>query len=84
MSTTAKIIWAIIIIVIVGGGYWFWTTRESAPSTYAPNTLSNASPSDTSDQALDQDTAAIDAQLNAAASDSSNVGSTINDKPIEQ
>ena len=85
MSANAKIIWAIVIIVVLGAGDWLWTMQKSAgPSAYIGNTMSTSSPSDSSDQALDQDTAAIDAQLNAAASASSTVGGTLNDQPIEQ
>ena len=85
MSSTAKIVWAIIITAALGAGYWFWTVRESAsPPAYTKDATSNASPSDTSDQALDEDTVAIDAQLNAAGSDSATANGTLNDKPIAQ
>ncbi len=85
MSANSKIVWALAIIVVLAGGYWLWSARESAsPSAYIGNTMSTSSPSDTSDEALDQDTAAIDAQFSAAASDSSTAGGTLNDRPIEQ
>lgn len=85
MSFTAKVVWVMVIIVVIGGGYWLWSTRQAeAPSAYAPDITSSASPSDRSNQGLDQDTAAIDAQLSAAASDSSNVGNTLNDRPVAQ
>ena len=78
-----------VVIVVLGGGYWLWSTREAqAPSMSQgagdENTPSMSSPSDTSDAGLDQDTAAIDAQINAASTDSATVNSTVNDQPVEQ
>lgn len=80
-----KIIWAVVILVLLGGGYWYWSSHNGSMSgTYGGAAMSTSSPSDASDTALDQDTAAVDAQLNAAASDSATANSSINDTPVAQ
>jgi cytoskeletal protein RodZ len=52
---------------------------SSAPQSDLP-TASN----DTSDAAVAQDAAAVDAQIKALSSDSSNLDSDLNDKPVSQ
>lgn len=57
--------------------------QEQAQTPAEPdNGLSAAS--DTSDAALAQDTAAIDAQMSATAQDSTNITSAMSDKPVSQ
>ena len=83
--STGKLIWAVVIVILLGAAYWYWSSGKGAVVT-PPNGsgTSMSSPSDTSDAALDQDTAAVDAQLSAAAADSTSADNSLNDKPVTQ
>ncbi len=85
--STGKIIGIIVVLAVLGGAYWYWSTNAGpwgAAGTYQGAAMSTSSPSDASDTAIDQDAAAIDAQLKAAAGDSTTVSSSLNDKPVTQ
>lgn len=83
--STGKIIGIVVVIIVLAGGYWWWSKNAPTSMTeYGGAALSTSSPSDVSDNAIGQDTAAIDAQLNAAASDSATAHKSINDTPIAQ
>ena len=83
--STGKIIGIIVVIIVIAGGYWWWSQNASmGTAEYGGAAMSTSSPSDASDSAIDQDTAAIDAQLDAAVSDSSAANSSINDTPVAQ
>ncbi|KND51426.1 MAG: hypothetical protein ABA06_03920 [Parcubacteria bacterium C7867-001] len=86
MSTTGKIIVAIIIIALIGLGIYYWTTNGAkAPSDSSQATqTSETSPKDATDDALLKDSAAIDLQINGFASDNAAVESGLNDQPISQ
>jgi hypothetical protein len=74
------------LVLLVSGGVWFATRQPSSllqdsqptvvsdtiDSSNAP-AVSPSAPSDTSDQGLDQDVGAIDAQMNALNSDTANI-----------
>ena len=59
------------------------TTTQAAQQQQPQNDLPTAT-NDASDAAILQDTAAIDAQMQSYSSDSANVSSGINDKPVTQ
>lgn len=95
MSKTSKIVlWVVIAVIVAAVIVWFVVPRNStAPGVQnvpvagapgnAPSGLTTA-PTDTSDAALNQDLANIDAQLNGLASDSASIDQGLNDQPIPQ
>lgn len=99
MSTLVKWIIALIVIAGLAWVLWWsgWlkmpgtpkpvdTGLQTATTTEQDNTPINgmSANNDASDAAIAQDTAAIDAQIKAYATDSSNVDSSLNDKQIPQ
>ena len=98
MPTALK--WIIGLIVVAGAGWFLWwsgwlgnTNNIPASQTGSAVEVKNvaADPQNgmsesgnTSDAALAQDSAALDAQLKAFAQDSSNIDSSLNDKPVAQ
>lgn len=96
MSTTAKtVIAVVVVIVLIGLGYWYVHTygvngantgsNGAAAAGIFNHTGSTANAqlpggSSDSDAALNQDTAAIDAQMNGLSSDNANVTSATNDQ----
>ena len=96
MSTAVKWVIGIIIVAALGWLLWWsgWLGHSSAPAASAPSTQQAntqttvaqptngmSAPTDTSDAALSQDTAAVDAQMQGLSSDSANVNSSLNDQP---
>lgn len=93
------LIWlgVLLIVVIAGIGLW-WSGMlgdfiaaitaspvEQEQTSDTPEQQSElATGGDTSDQALDQDTAALDAQLDAYTNASAAVDESLEDDPIEQ
>ena len=97
MSTGLK--WIIALIVIIIAGFALWKSgliSLGSPATPAPQTNEQASStpqvqsglpttqSDTSDAALDQDSAAIDTQLQGLSQDQTDINSSLNDQPGQQ
>lgn len=88
----------LVIIAIAAGVAWKmgWvklpastpvTTQQTATTTPQQQEVSSGLPTaqtDTSDQALSQDSAAIDAELSAMTKDSASVDSSLTDKPTTQ
>ena len=88
------------IVVIVGIGLWWSGVFSSlmpttAPEEKAKDTQQSAQTpapvsdlptqtSDSSDAAIVQDSAAVDAQLSSLSGDSANIDSSLNDKPVSQ
>lgn len=63
-----KWIMGVAIVLVIGAGAWWYFTHTQAPTAEQASTAQNngtAAASDTSDQALTQDAANIDAQLQA-------------------
>jgi hypothetical protein len=60
------------------------TTTPTQQTQAAPVNDLPTQPSDTSDAALTQDTAAIDAQMSGLSSDSSSMDQSFNDQPTAQ
>ena len=86
------------VIVIVGVGLWWSgmiaqflpKAQTTPPATTSQETAQTPAPvsdlptpnDDTSDTAIAQDSAAVDAQLAALGVDSTNLSSSLNDKPV--
>lgn len=93
-----KWILGIIVLVALAVGVLWWQgllqpwifpqepVQETAqqPQPIQSQTGLPTADSDTSDDALVQDSAAIDAQIKAFESDSASVDESLNDKPVEQ
>lgn len=60
------------------------TPQQTSQQTQQPVSDLPTSGSDTSDAALVQDSAAVDAQIQSLSNDSSNIDSSLNDKPVSQ
>lgn len=96
MSVALKWIVALIVVAAVGWLVWWSGILNKKSETALPNQNASATSTeevpqngmsksnDASDAAVAQDTAAIDAQLSAYASDSSSVDSSMNDKAVSQ
>jgi len=96
MPMAIKWILAVIVITAIGWLIWWsgWLGARPTPPpapepiAAAPNTpeITNgmSSPSDTSDQAMTQDVAAIDLQMQGIVNDSAQVAGSMTDKPITQ
>lgn len=99
MSTVSKWIIGIVCLAALAWLVWWsgWLTKpgsqaptdtstNQATTTAQDNTPINgmSANNDASDAAIAQDTAAIDAQLKAYATDSSDVDSSMNDKQVTQ
>ena len=92
-----KVLTWIVVIVVVLGGLWYVFGRssnsmpstEGTPTAQAPEANgttamgSASASSDTSDAALNQDSAAFDTQLQAANTDASSA-SSFSDTPVQQ
>ncbi len=84
------VLWVIILLVIVLGAWWYFaqtpkvtaptsvstqTEQTAAPVAPQPTTVNGISTTDTSDAAISQDTAAVDAQMSSLNSDNTSVDS---------
>jgi hypothetical protein len=94
MDTTGKIIVWVVVILIILGGLFYWyeymhtpkvsTSMTATSSAMLPSAAATAAANplpagtSTSDAALSQDTAAIDAQMNGLDSDNTNMTSSVN------
>jgi hypothetical protein len=86
------IIWLVVIIVIALGVWYFWSgsnnapvsQTSTAPSSATTGTQTTPASGGTSNAALNQQSASIDAQLQGASSDSASVDQSLNDKPVTQ
>lgn len=96
MSTAIKSIIAIIVLGAVGFGVWksgilTTTTPEPVAEQQATTTPKVQEPqygmsatNDASDQALAQDSAALDVQIQAMQTDAANTDASLNDKQLPQ
>jgi uncharacterized protein (UPF0333 family) len=99
MNTTGKVIIGVIVVLVIAGGAYYWyshmqsesSAAMTASSTTAMMTGSAAaannplpSGTSTSDSSLNQDTAAIDAQMNGLDSDNTQTSASMNDQPVSQ
>jgi len=95
----AKWIIGIIVVLLIAGAVWYsgilgnmhpattlqtaTTTPETTQQAAAPENGMSAN-NDASDAALQQDTAAIDTQMQGLSTDSTNVDSSVSDKEVTQ
>lgn len=99
MSTAIKWILVLIIIGGIGWFAWSRgmfsgpqpqasntpnTSTTTAPTTPPPDPNGMSAATDTSDAAIAQDTAAVDAQMQALDTDSTNIDASLADKPVAQ
>ena len=92
MNTTGKVIVGIIVVIVIaaGGYYWYSSMHTNANVTQTNSTTGTASEtvsgaavsplpagSNTSDTALTQDTAAIDAQMNTLNTDNTQASQSV-------
>ena len=82
-----KVIWAVVIIVVLlVAGYFLFAKHALSPTNDMGLKPAPAAPSgtSTSDAALQQDAAAIDAQINGFSDDTATVDGSLNDTPVSQ
>src|SRR6185312_9879454 len=99
MSTNAKIVLGIVIaVIVIGAGVWWWIAiRSTSPMPTAVNVQNNptlpenattsvptTTTQDDSDQAIGQDMASMNAQMNGFNSDSASMDQSFNDQPVQQ
>lgn len=80
MSQNEKVAIGVIVVLVLAGLGYYWYQHDSMPKTAGtfvntPATLPSGS--DTSDQGLQQDTSAIDAQMQGLSSDQATVNSSV-------
>jgi uncharacterized protein HemX len=81
MSQNTKVAVAVVVVLVLAGGayYWYQHSMNSAPAATFVNTPATLpSGTNTSDQSLQQDTAAIDAQMKGLSTDQATVNSSVN------
>ncbi len=80
MSQTSKIVLAIAVVaVVLLGGFYYWNVmRSSAPAPENPEVTTLPTGSDSSDTAIDEDLASIDAQLDAVSDDNASANDSVN------
>lgn len=82
----------IVLAAVIGGGYYWYSSSKSAPAPVAVNEDASGIPpahtlpsgSDTSDEALSEDVASVDADVGAMSSDTAAIDAGLNDKEITQ
>ncbi len=97
MSTTVRWIIAVLVVAVLAWLLWWsgWlsgkkpamapaTTSVATSTAPAAPTNGMSASNDDSDAAITQDTAAIDTQMQAYGTDTSNVDSSMNDKEVAQ
>lgn len=95
MSTSIKWIIGIVLVAAVAGGLWksgLFSQPAQQPAADTSGTAQNApintglptSQADTTDTAMAQDAAALDAQINALSQDSTAVHQSLSDTPVSQ
>ncbi len=96
MSQTNKVIVGVAVLAVVAGGAYYWFALHGKTDSMAnqekgsymnqgPATVTTLpSGSDTSDAALQQDSAAIDAQMKGLDSDSANVDQSVSQQSSVQ
>jgi len=86
MSSTSRNVIGVVIVVLIALGAWYWyqniqSSWSGVGTTAGSGTDSAALPSgsDTSDQGLNQDMAAIDMNIQTADSDSDAADASVNE-----
>ena len=86
MPSTSKILIAVAVaLAVIAGGYWLMKSNGGLkmPGTSSIG-VTPAAPTDISDTALEQDIAAVAAQLDALDQDATAIDKELSDKPIQQ
>lgn len=81
MSQNAKIAVGVVVVLVLAGGYYLYQHNKMSETTEAMFTNASTtlpSGTDTSDKGLQEDAAAIDAQLKGLSSDQTTVNSSVN------
>ncbi len=80
MSQNTKVGVAVVVVLVLAGGayYWYQHMNPTSTATFVNTPATLPSGSDTSDQGLQQDTAAIDAQMKGLSTDQATVNSSVN------
>jgi len=92
MPTNVKVTLGILVLAaLIGGGYYWYASTKATPAPVATDTSTDSAPahtlpsgSDTSDDALSQDVASVDADMNAMSSDTAAIDAGLSDKEITQ
>ncbi len=93
MSGNIKIALGIVIVAaLIGGGYYWYSSTRPAPvpvavgDTQTPASTGPTLPTgaDTSDTALAQDVASVDADVSAMNEDTAAIDTGLNDKAVAQ
>lgn len=93
LGNTKIVIGIIVVAVVIGiGYYWYSSTKPSAPVTTATNTQGTAAPAgptlpsgtNTSNDALAQDVASVDADVSAMNGDTTAIDTGLSDKAVAQ
>ena len=90
MSTSAKVIILVVVLAIIAAGvYYFSAAPASAPSSEEGAAMATSSEpaapaNGSSNGDLEQDTAALDAQINSFSSDDANISSGMSDQQVQQ
>lgn len=81
MSQNEKGVIAVIIVLVLAGLGYYWyqqNAMHAASATFVNTPATLPSGTSTSDQSLQQDTSAIDAQMKGLTSDQATVNSSVN------
>src|SRR6266481_1646073 len=81
MSQNTKIAIIVVAVLVLGGLGYYWyqqSTPKPVGATFVNTPATLPSGTDTSDQGLQKDTSAIDAQLNGLQGDQATVNSSVN------
>ena len=82
MSQNTKVAVAVVVVIVLAGAAYYWyqnpmSQQDSGDFSNASTTLPSGD--STTDESLQQDTAAIDAQLNGLTSDQATVDSSVDE-----
>lgn len=82
------VVWIVVILILAGGAYYWYTNRSTGTNANTPPSASASqglpSGDDTSDAALTEDMASVDAQMSALNDDDASVSSAMSDQEVQQ
>ncbi len=92
MSSTTKIIIALVVVIILGLGIWGYMDKKAPVVPGTPNNsggepinaVVGVTAQNSTDASLDSDMANIDASMKALENDSASADQSLNDKPVSQ